>query len=443
MSQMNLSDSPTTTIRTASSVAEEDSLDSKPSIPVMDDPDEGKCSNLRSILNIILTAIGLGVITLPTVMAKCGWIGGVIVLFFGAALSDYMVWKLYQAVTNHPKGDPINTYEELGRVCYGRVGQIVTALIVHVTMIGVCSTLLLLLGENTQKLAPQLSVTVWCVIWAAVCTPLSWIRSLKDLSYVALVGLLGIIAVFIIIAAKGIENGITTDEDIQYDLISNDPLNWAISIGNAVLSYQIASATPNLLREMKTPSAFPKVATVSFFIVFAIYVGVGACGYYGYGRDLIEVPILDSIAPADEPLNAWGYALVISMLALAFPHYLVLLMPIAASLEYVIKVDINSSSKRDFIKRALARTFLVAITLVIAITVPSVNNLIDLMSVFTVIAMAAILPALFYVRMKVLNKGSLMAVIKSNWIEMSTMLILTLLCLLLMGAGGYVAIVNF
>ncbi|EEQ98509.1 Vacuolar amino acid transporter, putative [Perkinsus marinus ATCC 50983] len=376
-------------------------------------------------------------------MAKCGWIGGVIVLFFGAALSDYMVCNLYKAVTNHPKGDPINTYEELGRVCFGRAGQIITALIVHITMIGVCATLLLLLGQNTQKLAPELSVTVWCVIWAAICVPLSWIRSLKDMSYVAIVGLMGIIALFVIIAANGIVHGVTTDEEIEYDLISQDPLNWAISFGNAVLSYQIASATPNLLREMKTPSAFPKVASISFFIVFSIYVGVGACGYYGYGRSLVEVPILDSITPPDQPLDAWGYALVVSMLALAFPHYLVLLMPIAASLEEAVKIEIKSSSKRDFIKRAVARTILVAITLVIAITVPSVNNLINLMSVFTVIAMAAILPALFYVRMKVLNEGSFAAVVKSNWIEMSIILFLTLLCLLLMGAGGYVAIVTF
>ncbi|KAF4697163.1 hypothetical protein FOZ60_011836 [Perkinsus olseni] len=438
MSQVNRSDSEPCT----SSVGE-DSIDHKVSCDLSEDSGAGKCSNLRSILNIILTAIGLGVITLPTVMAKCGWIGGVIVLFFGAALSDYMVCNLYRAVTNHPKGDPINTYEELGRVCFGRAGQIITALIVHVTMIGVCATLLLLLGQNTQKLAPQLSVTVWCVIWAALCTPLSWIRSLKDMSYVALVGLLGIIALFIIIAANGVEHGVTTDEEVEYDLISSDPLNWAISFGNAVLSYQIASATPNLLREMKTPAAFPKVASISFFIVFSIYVGVGACGYYGYGRSLIEVPILDSIAPSNLPLDAWGYALVISMLALAFPHYLVLLMPIAASLEAAVKVDVKSSSKRDFLKRAVARTILVVITLVIAITVPSVNNLIDLMGVFTVIAMAAILPALFYVRMKVLNQGSFMAVIKSNWIEMSIILFLTLLCLLLMGAGGYVAIVNF
>mmetsp|Transcript_9332 Transcript_9332/g.8502 ORF Transcript_9332/g.8502 Transcript_9332/m.8502 type:complete len:264 (-) Transcript_9332:172-963(-) len=263
------------------------------------------------------------------------------------------------------------------------------------------------------------------------------------MSYVAIVGLMGIIALFVIIAANGIVHGVTTDEEIEYDLISQDPLNWAISFGNAVLSYQIASATPNLLREMKTPSAFPKVASISFFIVFSIYVGVGACGYYGYGRSLVEVPILDSITPPDQPLDAWGYALVVSMLALAFPHYLVLLMPIAASLEEAVKIEIKSSSKRDFIKRAVARTILVAITLVIAITVPSVNNLINLMSVFTVIAMAAILPALFYVRMKVLNEGSFAAVVKSNWIEMSIILFLTLLCLLLMGAGGYVAIVTF
>ncbi|KAF4745204.1 hypothetical protein FOZ63_022419, partial [Perkinsus olseni] len=184
---------------------------------------------------------------------------------------------------------------------------IITALIVHVTMTGVCATLLLLLGENTQKLAPQLSVTVWCVIWAAICLPLSWLRSLKEISYVAMVGLIGVIALFIIIAAKGIENGITTDEDIQYDLFNGDALTWAVSFGNAILSYQMASATPTLIREMITPSAFPRSASAGLLIVFVIYVGVGACGYYGYGRNLIDVPIMNSIAPSGQALDAWGY----------------------------------------------------------------------------------------------------------------------------------------
>ncbi|KAF4664349.1 hypothetical protein FOZ61_000894 [Perkinsus olseni] len=421
----------------------EDSIDHKVSCDLSEDSGAGKCSNLRSILNIILTAIGLGVITLPTVMATCGWIGGILVLFVAAALSDYMVCNLYKAVTNHPKGDPINTYEELGRVCFGRAGQIITALIVHVTMTGVCATLLLLLGENTQKLAPGLSVTVWCVIWAAICLPLSWLRSLKEISYVAMVGLIGVIALFIIIAAKGIENGITTDEEIQYDLFNGDALTWAVSFGNAILSYQMASATPTLIREMITPSAFPKSASAGLLIVFIIYVGVGACGYYGYGRNLIDVPIMNSIAPSGQALDAWGYVAVIAMLLLAFPHYLVILMPIAASLEYAVNIDVDSTAKRDLIKRIVARTFLVAITLVIAIVVPSVDKLINLMGVFTMIAMAGVLPALFYTRIRVFNEGSLKAVWKAHRLEMCLLCALTLLCLLVMGAGGYQSIVDF
>ncbi|KAF4741513.1 hypothetical protein FOZ62_022423, partial [Perkinsus olseni] len=136
------------------------------------------------------------------------------------------------------------------------------------------------------------------------------------------------------------------------------------------------------------------------------------------------------IAPSGQALDAWGYVAVIAMLLLAFPHYLVILMPIAASLEYAVNIDVDSTAKRDLIKRIVARTFLVAITLVIAIVVPSVDKLINLMGVFTMIAMAGVLPALFYTRIRVFNEGSLKAVWKAHRLEMCLLCALTLLCLL-------------
>eukprot|EP00453_Perkinsus_chesapeaki_P003769 CAMPEP_0185914562 /NCGR_PEP_ID=MMETSP0924C-20121207/1408_1 /TAXON_ID=321610 /ORGANISM="Perkinsus chesapeaki, Strain ATCC PRA-65" /LENGTH=51 /DNA_ID=CAMNT_0028637435 /DNA_START=137 /DNA_END=288 /DNA_ORIENTATION=- len=51
-------------------------------------------------------------------------------------------------------------------------------------MTGACSGMLLLLGQNTQKIFPQISAKAWTCVWAAVCTPLSWLRSFKEITYV-------------------------------------------------------------------------------------------------------------------------------------------------------------------------------------------------------------------------------------------------------------------
>ncbi|KAF4710838.1 hypothetical protein FOZ62_000065 [Perkinsus olseni] len=122
--------------------------------------DEKKCTNLHAIVNVILAAIGLGVVSLPSIIARCGWVGGILLLLVAALVTDYLICKLHTAVNIHPSGTPIHTYEELGRVCFGRVGQILVVAVVHLTMTGMCSAMLLLLGQNTEKMLPQLSVKV-------------------------------------------------------------------------------------------------------------------------------------------------------------------------------------------------------------------------------------------------------------------------------------------
>ncbi|EER11704.1 Vesicular inhibitory amino acid transporter, putative [Perkinsus marinus ATCC 50983] len=445
--EVTVSETSTTTITTSNT--------SKPNSDFKTVPEArgGKCSNLRSVFNLILTAIGIGVIMLPTTFANCGWFGGLLILFVVAVISNHMVGKIYIAYTSHPQGEAINTYEQLGYVCFGPAGAIATAGIVHITMTGCCSTLLLLLGENTQKLIPMagLSSKVWCCIWAAICWPLTWLKSLNEVSYVSAFGMAALIVLFILIVVNGITNGITTEEENSYDWWIWNPLEFGVSFGNAMLSYHVTNVLATLIRDMKTPSALPKVATISYLCIFVIYGGIAGCGYFGYGNTLVDVPIIDRIAPPTGGLDAWGYICVISLICLCFPHYIVLLFPIAASLEYQLlplppfKVDDPEDAKGTIptAKRIVVRTFLVAITLVIAIVVPSVQKLIDLLSVFTMTAMAGILPGVFYIRMRVLNEGSFMTVWKSSKVELSILFLMMALSVLMIVVGGYESIVTF
>ncbi|KAF4697162.1 hypothetical protein FOZ60_011835 [Perkinsus olseni] len=405
--------------------------------------DEKKCTNLHAIVNVILAAIGLGVVSLPSIIARCGWVGGILLLLAAALVTDYLICKLHTAVSIHPSGTPIHTYEQLGRVCFGRVGQILVVAVVHLTMTGVCSAMLLLLGQNTEKMLPQLSVKVWTCIWAALCAPLSWLRSFKEISYVSAVGLIGILGVFVIIAARGIDHGANRGDEVQHDVVRPDLLMWTVSFGNAVLSYQIANVTPTLIRDMRTPASFPKVVSLGLLIVFMVYVGLGASGYYGYGRSLIDDPIINSIAPAGSTLDAWGYALVVAILVMCFPHYLVMLLPIVASIEYAFHVDVMDTSLRSFTKRIVLRTLFVGFTLIVAIAVPSVEKLVDLLGVFTMVIIAMLLPAILYCRMRILNEGSLKKIFTNHPLEMLVLTFLTLLAVVIMVVGGYAAIDSF
>lgn len=61
---------------------------------------------------------------LPTVFAACGWVGGFVCLILGALFAGFNVTKLYDGISLCPKSKGhVYTYEDLGKACYGRIGN--------------------------------------------------------------------------------------------------------------------------------------------------------------------------------------------------------------------------------------------------------------------------------------------------------------------------------
>lgn len=84
-----------------------------------------------------------------------------------------------------------------------------TAAIVHVTMSGICASLLVLLGENTTKLIPSVSQRIWIIIWAVFFIPFTFLRTMHEVSYVAAVGMVSILTLFTVVSANGLLVGVS------------------------------------------------------------------------------------------------------------------------------------------------------------------------------------------------------------------------------------------
>ncbi|KAF4743226.1 hypothetical protein FOZ62_004738, partial [Perkinsus olseni] len=168
----------------------------------------GKCSDIRAVLSLTLSAIGLGVVMLPTVFASCGWLGGVLVITLGALFASFALTRQYLAIAlTPPSKGPCYTYEDLGGVCFGKAGWIFTAIVVNLTMSGLCASLLVLLGENTTKLVPSISQRIWIVIWAVFFIPFTFLRTMHEVSYVAAIGMVSILTLFAVVSSNGLMVG--------------------------------------------------------------------------------------------------------------------------------------------------------------------------------------------------------------------------------------------
>ena len=86
----------------------------------------GKSGNLSSVLNVMNSTMGVGILTLPYVMANFGLILGLIILVLIQLLSVFTVKLLLESKTFCGK----SSFAELGIFCFKKPGEI----LIHIIM---------------------------------------------------------------------------------------------------------------------------------------------------------------------------------------------------------------------------------------------------------------------------------------------------------------------
>jgi amino acid permease len=119
----------------------------------------GQCSDSKAVVNIILTAIGVGIIVLPTIMGKCGWIGGSLLLLSTALLTIYSTSLLYYAISENPHGFK-ESFPSLADSLFGNRMKWLTSINIYGTLILICAVLLVLIGTSITEIA-QLPAGYW------------------------------------------------------------------------------------------------------------------------------------------------------------------------------------------------------------------------------------------------------------------------------------------
>ncbi|KAF4740962.1 hypothetical protein FOZ62_002167, partial [Perkinsus olseni] len=263
----------------------------------------------------------LGVVMLPTVFASCGWVGGAFVLTLGVLFAGFAVSKLYMGIALTPKG-PIYTYEDLGKACFGTAGRVFTGLVVHVTMAGACASLLVILGGNTAKLLPVLSDRVWITLWGVFFVPFTFLRTMHEVSYVAAIGMVAILCLFLVISANGIHHKVVSETPIEYNVFEPNVLRLATSFGVCILSFNVTNSVATLVRDMAKPTHFVAVSRWAYVLIYTVYISIGICGYLGYGRSLRDHTILDELVPQNmSKADVWAYVTLVAIVCSSVPHY--------------------------------------------------------------------------------------------------------------------------
>ena len=396
-------------------------------------------SDVKTVLNLIMSVIGIGVLALPKGIAEGGWAVSILMFVVTCSLSHVAVVLLHRCLYFADPKRPLLTYQAVGEAAFGPVGKTVVAIVNYLNLFTVCACMLILLGDslevfwsNSSKLA-RLSVAAVCVL------PLAWLPSLKE---VAAVSVVGVCAVFLTCAAVVAFCALEiSSEPASLSAWPSKPMSVGISFANFMNSYTVAPVVPSIVASMRNPEKFPTLSLVAFAIVSVVFLAIGFSGYLAYGagiRDFSSVG--DAInkaaaAEAGRTIQALNITVQVGILLVCLSHFVSLFNPVALATE---QLYLRLGRKREvhLWPRLALRTAVVAACYGLAAGVNNFTSLVNLLGATFVMLLQIIFPFAFH---HALAKRLAPAKALSDWITYG----LVALGFLGMGVGTYASIASF
>lgn len=401
------------------------------------DADIGHCSNHKAVLNVILTAVGVGIVTLPKVVGECGWIGGSTVLLSTALITIYSTWLLFYAITQNPSGTKVS-FPDLAHSLFGSKMKWFVSINIYGTLCGICAVLLVIIGKSVAKLAnadPQVDQLWWrmfAISAGVLSMPLTWLKSMNEIGPVSAFGvvtLAGFIVVVVVAALldfidpevssilKGHRYLLSSTEAPPFTLYAK---NYLESFSTAFVSYFMASCVPTLIKDMRTPSSFPKVSIMGNGAVCLLYFILCLSCYAAWGNSN-TMSVLDMLnrEVINGEVQLTGKSIMSrvanSLIILTgIPHLIALLLPMSVAVDPLSE----KLGKRIPCAYIFGRSTVVILIIGISLISGDVDKLVLLIGSLTIVTLSVFLPVLFYVRVKHLKREAIPIVEKLQLIAL-------------------------
>jgi amino acid permease len=231
-------------------------------------------------------------------------------------------------------------------------------------------------------------------VFAALLIPIAWLKTMNEVSVLAVFGVLASLFVAGVVIIKGFERAATTGVTVQYDTFRPEGISNAINI--IVFSFGGHSVLPNIISHVQRPKAnYAKVSSWAYFFIAVIYLLTAAGGYAGWGKDT-ATKVLENMDEGSSVVVEMAYAAITAHVVLAYP---IPLNPLSLAIERSLRID-ERVGLAELIPRIISRTCLVLLTVLVASVVPFFGDILSLVSALSVVVVAFVLPPLFYYKLR-------------------------------------------
>jgi proton-coupled amino acid transporter len=272
------------------------------------------CRTVRTIFNIFKTYVGVGVLGLPAAWKDSGIVGSLGAMLCLSVISLHCLQLLVDSKEDLiARGHKVYTFGDtaikaLGRfgITGGKVGGAVVDIILCFCQLGVCTTYLAFLGQNTKAIIPtSLPWHVFAGIWIGIMMLFSWIRTLKSLAFLAQAATfcLGVGIIIISVAAiMSLHDTLAAHQRPQ--VIAIDWINLPSTISVAIFAFEGIGFVIPAQTAIKDVKRYPFVLTFCIVVVGLLYAAFGTICYVGFGNNT-QPQILDSLLSWSNGSKGW------------------------------------------------------------------------------------------------------------------------------------------
>jgi len=371
-----------------------DSLDPSGGVVKKKKKKKKKTTVAQAVFSYICTCVGAGVLSLPGALRYMGWTG-LILMFISALACNHTAKYLIRCMFAIP-GRRVRSYEDIGEMALGPKGRTMVAVFQTITLFGVCTIFLILIGGNMNTIVPKLTLHVWVFIFGACLIPVAWLKTMREVSYLAIFGVLASLFVAGVVVAKGFHRAAQStdqfDDPIKYQTFNANGISQCFNL--VVFAFGCHSVLPNIVVHMAKPQKnYKRMTGWSYIIIALIFMLAAAGGYAGWGL-ATEDNILNNMDD-DGPRSlvvTLAYVFITAHVVLAYP---IPLNPVSLAVEHWMGIDLKTG-RQELLSRITVRSLLVLLSVFIASVVPYFGELLSLVSALSVVAGVFIFPPWFY-----------------------------------------------
>jgi amino acid permease len=297
-------------------------------------------SVLGAAASVMACIIGIGLITLPTLFARAGWIGGTCILAGLAAFLLLLCLLLAQSVlassSDSRSHKPLTTYRAVAEWALGRLGGWTLAVVMYVEYTLFLSLLILILSDEVRRICFNSAIEDHLLsvsIATCVMLPFSLVSKAKILEYFSILGLLGTSLLSGLVVVKGVmeaQSSVVRADTVMFAPF--DAMSWALSASNICLVYAASGIVPTIMGGMRDPYKFPKVAKLVFTLSTVFYLAIGYAGYAAWGSAIASQDLLELLKD-----GSWSdIPTTVSLVMISIPQYAITALVLNNGMDEII-----------------------------------------------------------------------------------------------------------